>query len=85
MYVVTSDQLREMVFAIMREYDGLRAMQPMTEERYLSRKEVSKLLDASLMTLSTWAKKKYLVPVKVGRRVLYKKSDIDNLTNNSQK
>ena len=42
----------------------------------LSRKEVSKLLNVSLVTLNKWEKLKILVPSKVGGRVLYIKGDV---------
>ncbi len=42
----------------------------------LSRKEVSKLLNVSLVTLNKWEKLKILIPSKVGGRVLYIKGDV---------
>ena len=42
----------------------------------LTRKEVSKLLNVSLVTLNKWEKLKILLPNKVGGRVLYIKGDV---------
>jgi ribosomal protein L11 methylase PrmA len=43
--------------------------------------EVKEKFDVSDTTLWLWAKKDYLVPVKVGRRVMYRASDIKRLIN----
>lgn len=42
----------------------------------MTREEVSKLLNVSLVTLHNWEKKRYLVPKKVGGRVLYLREDV---------
>ena len=47
------------------------------EERFLTRKEVSKLLHVDFSTLWRWNKLKLLCRIKVGpRRVMYKYSDV---------
>ena len=46
------------------------------EETYLSTKEVRQLLGVCEGTLITWAKRGYLVPVKVGNKNRYAMSDI---------
>ncbi len=43
----------------------------------LPRKEVAKILNVSEGTLYNWAKKGYLTPVSIGRRVYYNRSDIN--------
>ncbi|MBR3797598.1 MAG: helix-turn-helix domain-containing protein [Bacteroidales bacterium] len=45
-------------------------------ETYLSRKAVSEMLDVTMATLWRWAREKYLLPVHVGRKVRYRKSDV---------
>lgn len=45
-------------------------------EEYLTRKEVSKLLKVSLVSLHHWDKKGVLKPVRIGKQVRYKLSDI---------
>ena len=51
------------------------------EENYLTRKEVAALLKISLVTLNEWGKEKkgYLKPRKIGSRVRFLKSEIDEL------
>lgn len=49
------------------------------EKPTLSRKETAKMLGVTLTTLWQWAKEGYLVPVKIGTKVMYKASDVDEL------
>lgn len=49
-------------------------------EKLLSREEVCDQLAVTKPTLWRWAKRGYLVPVKVGNRPLYRQSDILKLT-----
>lgn len=46
------------------------------QSELLTREEVSKLLNVSLVTLFNWDKKKVLVSKKVGGRVLYLREDV---------
>lgn len=47
------------------------------EDEYLTRKEVSKILKVSLVTISDWSKKKILKPKRIGNLIRFKRSDID--------
>ncbi len=52
------------------------------EEIYLSPDEVLKVLNIKTRsTLWRWSKRGYLVPVKVGKMLRYKKSDVDQILN----
>lgn len=46
------------------------------EETYLNTRQVRELLNVCEGTLNLWAKRGYLVPVKVGNKNMYAKSDI---------
>lgn len=50
---------------------------PKKPEAYLSRAEVSKMLQVSYVTLNKWNRSKKLKAVGIGGRVLYRQSDID--------
>ena len=52
------------------------AMQREAEETYLNTKQVRELLNVCEGTLNLWAKRGYLVPVKVGNKNMYTKSDV---------
>jgi excisionase family DNA binding protein len=45
---------------------------------YLTRNEVSKVLNVTVQTLNNWRREGVLVPLKIGGRVLYKKEDVYN-------
>ena len=46
---------------------------------FLSKKEVMEKFGVSASTLWHWSKDGYLVPSKLGNKVLYRKSDIENM------
>lgn len=48
------------------------------EEKYLSPDEVCKLLNVSKPTLWRWEKIEYLIPIRVGKKVRYKLSEVEN-------
>jgi len=50
-------------------------------ETYLSRQKVAEMLDVDLSTLFRYAKRAYLVPIKIGNKVRYKKSDVERILN----
>ena len=51
-------------------------MQREAEEVYLNTKQGRELLNVCEGTLNLWAKRGYLVPVKVGNKNMYAKSDV---------
>lgn len=52
---------------------------------WLSRKEVSELLGISLVTIHDWGKKGILKPYKMGNRVRFKRSEIEQTLLQSNK
>ena len=48
-------------------------------EILIPKEKVMLLLDVCSTTLWNWEKDSYLVPVKAGRKVMYRKTDIDEL------
>lgn len=50
--------------------------QEATNKEFLSTKEVSELLNISKVTCWQWGKKGILKPLRIGNRVLYRRSDI---------
>ena len=53
-------------------------------EIYLNEDKVIEMLEISHSTLWRWHKVEYLVPVKIGRKIRYKKSEIDSILNINQ-
>lgn len=50
---------------------------PTFQTEYLSRKEVSKLLKVSIVTLHDWTKHGFIPSYKIGNRVLYKPKEVE--------
>ena len=48
------------------------------DTEYLTRNEVSKVLNVTVQTLNNWRREEVLNPLKIGGRVLYKKEDVYN-------
>lgn len=78
---VSADDLREVMKSFYQEERERteQAIQKHRESPTLGRKETAKLLGVSLATLWKWAKEGYLVPVKIGTKVMYKATDIDEI------
>jgi len=73
---VTLADLKEFVSEMMAE---VAAKPQQTEETMLSADEVCKVLGISSNSLWRWGKSGYLKGQKVGRKVFYRKSDVDAL------
>lgn len=80
---VSADDLKEVMRTFYQEEKARteEAIQKHREQPTLSRKDVSKQLGVSLATLWQWAKSGYLVPVKIGTKVLYKATDVEEILN----
>ena len=50
---------------------------PIEPPKYLTRKEVAKILKISLVTLSDWNRKGILKPYRLGNLIRYKQSELD--------
>lgn len=55
------------------------AVEANKEKPTLSRKEAADMLGVTFMTLNRWARDEYLVPVKIGYKVRYRLSDVENI------
>jgi excisionase family DNA binding protein len=49
-----------------------------TNAEYLTKKEVSELLKVSVGTVNNYTKRGYLKPLSIGRRILFKRSEVEN-------
>ena len=74
---VTPTDLKEFALNIIEQAQMAKAKEE--TEQYLSPKEASKTLKVSINTLWRWNKEKYLCPIKVGHRSVYKLSEITKL------
>ncbi len=83
MIAVTKDWLKDFGIQIAKQTrqeleDELRMNR---EEDLIPRNTTIERLNVDPSTLWRWEKQKYLLPVRIGGKVYYRKSDIDNLIN----
>ena len=83
-YTVTHDDLIDFAREIIertKEMDEAEKAETSAsvEDGYYTRKEVMALLKRCDSTMTKWAHAGYLVPVRVGGKHLYRKSDVDKL------
>ena len=77
---VKPEQLQDAIIeGVKTQLESLKLhFEPQRPNTYLSRADVSKMLNVSLVTLNKWNKSGKLKAVGIGRRVLYRQVDIDN-------
>lgn len=76
--MVSASDLREFAWVLIEEARS-QAEEAKEAETYLSEKEACELLNVGHTTLWRWGRNGYLCPQKVGRRKLYRKSDIEKI------
>jgi excisionase family DNA binding protein len=52
---------------------------------WITRKDASELLGVSLVTIHNWTKDRIIIAYKIGNRVRFKRSDLENILLNSNK
>jgi len=87
MHNLTPEKLKEFISSSVSEAFSLYAKQPKQKEvktHWMTRKEVSELLGVSLVTIHKWSyESKILKPYKIGSRIRFKKSEVEEVLNNS--
>ena len=75
---LTTDQLSEIIRESVRnEMQNIRPPKPKSETKYLTRKETARRLKVSLVTLTDWVNRGRIVAHKIGGRVLFLESDVE--------
>ncbi len=79
--VVSASDLRELVNEWCDEREAQKEAERLAVEKVerISPTDVKKTLGVTSVTLWRWAKSGYLVPIKVGGKNVYLKSDIDRI------
>lgn len=80
---VTPTDLKEFALCLIDGILSAKNQEPQSET-YLTPDEVAEELGVSPTTLWRWEKMGYLMPVKVGRKSRYKRSDVDSLLCNQR-
>ena len=75
----TPQQLKDLISEdVKRQLDDLKKhFQPKDPTEYLSRREVSKMLQVDLSTIHNWTKAKKLQSYGIGARVYYKRKEVE--------
>ncbi len=78
-YQINANDLKEIVGGIVREERERTAQEERERKEHgtVGRKETAKMLGVSVSTLWKWAQCGYLIPIKVGTKVLYRYRDIE--------
>lgn len=84
---VSAADLKEIVAGIVRseQQRTAEAEARAAERGTITREEAARALHVSINTLYRWSKSGYLRPVKVGTKVLYKNSDINEILTTKKK
>ncbi len=79
-YETTSEQLKNEIVTEIREEIKLltQNLQPQKQIEWLTRQETADLLSVSLVTLWAWNKNEILVAYRIGNKVRYKRSEVEN-------
>ena len=79
--VVSAADLKEFALSLIEDARSMeKTEQPAKGDEFLTSEEVMRIVKVKKVTLWRWAKEKYLVPVKVGKSNLYRKSDVQRIT-----
>lgn len=78
---VSAADLKEFALSLIEDARSMeKTEQPAKGDEFLTSEEVMRIVKVKKVTLWRWAKEKYLVPVKVGKSNLYRKSDVQRIT-----
>lgn len=75
---LTTDQLSEIIRESVRdEMQNLKPPKQKSDNKFLTRKETAKRLKVSLVTLTDWVNRGRIKAHKIGGRVLFRESDVE--------
>ncbi len=77
---LTPEQIESLFKGIQKQLNEIKEnFQPKVPDEYLTRNELAALLKVDLSTIHNWVKKGKLIPLGIGSRVYFKRSDIESL------
>ncbi len=74
---VSDPQANKKLDQLCKQVKSIEKRLPKPETKYVARKQLSEILDVSVVTLIDWDKKGILKPLRIGNRVRYRMSDIE--------
>jgi hypothetical protein len=76
---VSAEQISSLFEGLQKQLTELKQnFEPKSPTEYLTRNETAEMLKVDLSTLWLWQKKGKLIPVGLGNRVYYRRSDIES-------
>lgn len=78
--LVTKEDLRDVLLDIINSNNSKSEKEGKQEDRILTRKEAAKMLSVDISTLWRWEKEGHLLPSRIGKRIYYKYSEIQRIT-----
>lgn len=78
--LVTKEDLRDVLLDIINSNNSKAEKEGKQEDRILTRKEAAKMLSVDISTLWRWEKEGHLLPSRIGKRIYYKYSEIQRIT-----
>lgn len=78
---VTAEEFKnDILSGVQKQLENFsRNFKPKEPKVWITRKEASEILGVSLVTIHDWSKKGILNPSKIGNRVRFQRSDIDQI------
>jgi hypothetical protein len=75
---ISADEFKDEIIkgVVLALKDLVLSVQNIDEDKLLTRRETSKMLSVSLVTLGVWEKKNIIQSYRIGNLVRYKKSDV---------
>lgn len=76
---ITPEEFKEAIIADFKTELQLfsKNFKPVEQQKYLTRDEVAEILQISISTISYWNRKGILNPYRLGNKIRYKSSEID--------
>ena len=74
---ITVEDLIDRLSVQVREEIQINLLKPIPPEKYLTRQETAKMLQVSLVTLHEWSKRGVIQSYRIGGRIRYKQTEID--------
>ena len=78
--LVTKEDLRDVLLDIINSNNSKAEKEGKQEDRILTRKEAAKMLSVDISTLWRWEREGHLLPSRIGKRIYYKYSEIQRIT-----
>ena len=74
---VSDPEVNKKLDQLSKQMESIEKRLPKPLTKYVSRKHLSEILDVSVVTLITWDEKGILNPLRIGKRVRYRMSEIE--------